>query len=70
MFRYVFFAAIFSLSGFAAAPESNENCPDGKKHYRATIRHIESGGIGYDNGYTTLEAFLASDPSQWKVTPF
>lgn len=35
-----------------------------------TLRHIESGGIGYEDGYTTLEAFLASDPSQWKLTPF
>ena len=70
MFRYVFFATVFSLSCFADSPETNENCPDGKKHCRAAIRHIESGGIGYDNGYTTFEAFLSSDPNQWKVTPF
>lgn len=69
MFRLVFFAAVLSLS-FAASSKENENCCDGKHHYRATIRHIESGGIGYENGYTTLETFLATDPSQWKVTPF
>ncbi|MBI3508660.1 MAG: inverse autotransporter beta domain-containing protein [Chlamydiia bacterium] len=70
MFRYVFLATVLSLSGFADDLKKDEACPDGKKHYRATVRHIESGGIGYDNGYTTLEAFLAPDPSQWKVTPF
>lgn len=36
----------------------------------ASLRHIESGGIGYDCGYTTLEMFLSSDPEKWSVTPF
>lgn len=70
MFRFVFFAAVLSLSGFADADKEQEICPDGKKHYRAAIRHIERGGIGYDDGYTTFEAFFASDPSLWTVTPF
>jgi hypothetical protein len=70
MFLFIFFATVLSLSCFAASSKENKNCPDGKQHYRATIRHIESGGIGYENGYTTLEAFLASDPSRWAVTPF
>jgi len=70
MFRYIFIASIFSLACFADSPEANEYYPDSKRTYRATLRHIESGGIGYDNGYTTLEAFLSSDPSQWKAAPF
>jgi hypothetical protein len=70
MVRFVIFTAALSLSSFAAADTKEESCSDGRRHYRATIRHIESGGIGYENGYTTLEAFLASDPSQWKITPF
>ncbi|MDP1609392.1 MAG: inverse autotransporter beta domain-containing protein [Chlamydiales bacterium] len=70
MLRFVFFAAILPLSCFAISSKATENCLDGKQHYRATIRHIESGGIGYEDGYTTLEAFLSSDPSQWDVTPF
>lgn len=70
MFRFVFFALMVPLSIFASARIEKENCPNGKEHYRATLRHIESGGIGYENGYTTIEAFLTSDPSQWKVTPF
>ncbi len=62
MFRLIIFAAIFPLSAFAAAQQ--------KQPSRAAVRHIEQGGIGYDKGYTTLEVFLASDPSQWTVTPF
>ncbi len=69
MFRFIFCAAL--LSSFTTASHTQkEPCADGKKHYRTTIRHIESGGIGYDQGYTTLEAFFASDPSRWSVTPF
>lgn len=70
MFRFIFLAAVLSLKCFAASSKANENCPNGKQHYRTTIRHIESGGIGYEDGYTTLAAFFASDPSQWAVTPF
>jgi hypothetical protein len=47
-----------------------EDYPTDIKSYRAAVRHIESGGIGYDNGYTTLEAFLSTDPNRWAVTPF
>lgn len=70
MFRYIFFATVLPLSCFAAPHKEEENCPNGKRHYRATVRHIESGGIGYKDGYTTLETFIASDPSRWKATPF
>jgi hypothetical protein len=70
MFRFVFLAAVLPLSSFADVHKEKEICPNGKQHYRVVLRHIESGGIGYSKGYTTLEAFLASDPSQWKATPF
>lgn len=70
MLRCAFFAAAFSLSSFTASSQAHENCPSGKQHYRVAIRHIESGGIGYENGYTTLEAFFASDPNRWKASPF
>jgi hypothetical protein len=70
MLRFVFFAAILFLNVFAHANEEKETCPKGKKQYRTSIRHIESGGIGYNDGYTTLELFLASDPNQWTITPF
>ncbi len=67
MFRISFCAAV--LSGFLSVLAPRETCGNGKQ-YRAAIRHIESGGIGYEHGYTTFEAFFASDPSQWGVTPF
>ena len=63
MIRFGFFAVIFPLSCFASE-DGNTN------HYRTTLRHIESGGIGYKKGYTTLEIFLAPNTNQWKVIPF
>jgi hypothetical protein len=48
----------------------NENCAPGPRHMRAAVRHIEAGGVGYNKGYSTLEAFIASDPNQWCVMPF
>ncbi|MEN9653898.1 MAG: hypothetical protein RL235_10 [Chlamydiota bacterium] len=59
-----------SINAFAIDHQEEESCPNGRRHYRTAIRHIESGGIGYNNGYTTLELFLASAPSHWSVTPF
>ena len=70
MFCLHFFAAMLPLSALAAAQAEEGTCARGKQHYRTTIRHIESGGIGYKDGYTTFEAFLAPDPSQWTITPF
>lgn len=75
MFRFIFCALVLSSFTAAQVPKKTSTngkqpCADGKRHYRTTIRHIESGGIGYDDGYTTFEAFFASDPSQWTVTPF
>lgn len=51
-------------------PTASEICPDGKRHYRVSARHIEGGGIGYSQGYTTLEGFFAPDPEQLFLMPF
>lgn len=32
---------------------------------QAVVRHIESGGIGYNDGYTTLEVFLSPEVNQY-----
>lgn len=58
----------------SAAPVLEAQC-DGccmwiPHHMRAGVRHIEGGGIGYSRGYSTLEAFLATDPGQWNAMPF
>lgn len=58
-----------SFSTMAKSP-SRDDCPNGEKHYRASVRHIEAGGIGYNQGYTTFETFLASDPGKWSLMPF
>lgn len=47
-----------------------QQCIPDSKHMRASVRHIEAGGIGYNKGYSTLETFIASDPNQWAVMPF
>ncbi|MGE5196229.1 MAG: inverse autotransporter beta domain-containing protein [Anaerolineae bacterium] len=65
----VCFASIAFAVNNAIEP-SSKACPSSQKHYRTTIRHIEGGGIGYNKGYTTLEAFLAPDPGKWPVMPF
>ena len=40
------------------------------QHYRASLRHIEAGGIGYKHGYTTLDGFFAPDPARCAPMPF
>lgn len=64
MLYFAFLALFLPLCMFA----SDESAQGG--FYRAALRHIEGGGIGYAEGYTTLEAFLAPDHTQWKLMPF
>ena len=49
---------------------SSECWSSEKQHYRMGLRHIEAGGIGYDNGYTTLEGFFAPSPDTSTIMPF
>jgi len=53
-------ACLFSLE-----TESQEaDCGKTSRPQRIEVKHIEAGGIGYSQGYTTLEGFfplLASD---------
>lgn len=49
---------------------AEETCLNPARYYRGAIRHIEKGGIGYDQGYTTLEFFLAPDVNQLAFKPF
>lgn len=54
----------------AIKPENSTACSSYKHPYRIAARHIEKGGIGYDQGYTTLEAFFAFNPQHLSTTPF
>lgn len=70
MSRFFIFSTALTLLATAYSEEQKQQCDHGKQYYRTTLRHIESGGIGYKYGYTTFQAFLATDPSMWPVTPF
>lgn len=41
-----------------------------KDHCRASIRHIKGSGLGYEQGYTTVEGFFAPGPDQVRWMPF
>ncbi len=47
-----FFACLTTIIAYSneETPPSSEICEDGKRHYRVALRHIESGGIGYNTG--------------------
>ena len=50
------------LCGATLAQASGKSsCCNEIKHMRIDARHIEAEGIGYNQGYTTLETFLAPD---------
>lgn len=74
MIFYLFFLSLLCSSSitlsehvpaYAAGWWTGEN-----QHYHIGLRHIESGGIGYDNGYTTVDGFVAPTPSISNVIPF
>lgn len=65
MFYLLICSLILPLSSFAYLYDCAE-----ENYYLAGLRHIEGGGLGYREGYTTLEMFFAKDPGQWKVMPF
>lgn len=46
------------------------SCVDYGNSMRISVRHIESGGVGYNDGYTTLEAFIGPPTGLWSVFPF
>jgi hypothetical protein len=76
MLKLFFLSVLLALGTILQAEECqnekeyNAPCAPGPKHMRAAVRHIESAGIGYNNGYTTLEVFLAQDPREWDIIPF
>lgn len=50
------------LTAMTFARDASKNFPADRPS-RLSIRHIERGGIGYNQGYTTFEGFFAPDPS-------
>ena len=45
-------------------------CPGKYQHCRGSVRHIDGGGIGYNQGYTTIEGFFAQEPDEIRFMPF
>lgn len=67
-YSLLFLACFTTIAAFS--DDIKPPCPYDKKHYRMSVRHIEGGGIGYSQGYTTLEGFFAPNPHQLILMPF
>ncbi len=70
MLKPYFLTALLSINLLMQADESSDDCYPSQYTRKASIRHIEGGGVGYNKGYSTLETFIASDPNLWSYTPF
>ncbi|HSX37679.1 MAG TPA: inverse autotransporter beta domain-containing protein [Chlamydiales bacterium] len=71
-FGAIFLACFMTIAMFSDGlePPGSDICQDGKRHARVSVRHIETGGVGYSEGYTTLEGFFAPDPEPLRMIPF
>lgn len=72
-YSLAFFLTTISLNHVLSSDASSMGFTDCYSHvhpYKLSARHIEQGGIGYDQGYTTFEGFFASDPAKVSVLPF
>jgi hypothetical protein len=49
-----------------AEGQDEQSCGCGPRPMRVTARHIEANGVGYDQGYTTLEGFFSQE-SNYKL---
>jgi len=62
VFGFICASTLFSaeaMSEEASAPEEDCCCGPGPRHMRAGLRYTTPRGIGYSQGYTTLEGFFA-----------
>ena len=73
---YTLLAACGQLNGLsvvgnsAAIPLKELECQSYTQSQRAYIKHIEGKGVGYNQGYTTLGAFLTPGAYYSSVLPF
>lgn len=59
---------LLSLTCEGAYPQE---CGETPSSYRTTVRHIEAKGVGYNQGYTSLDFFIAPHPTlAHKWVPF
>lgn len=57
--KVVFFGSLFAFAASASEQEQPVVC-EGPRSSRIDIRHLEYQGIGYDEGYTSLDLFLSN----------
>ena len=76
LFYFLAIAGLFSVSGYSSElnhepSKANRSCGNGPMPARIAIRHIEPNGVGYNQGYSTLEAFFSSyEPLKNQWVPF
>lgn len=76
-------ASLLSIDGYSQAsnpeppapnpvrPEQILSCGCGPKPVRIAVRHIEANGVGYNQGYSTMEAFFSPyEPLGGEWLPF
>jgi len=71
IFRCFLFSSLFAFSLYSdddTGQEQVHECNGGPKPFRVTMKHIEGGGIGYNQGYSTLEGFFSMN--KYRIVPF
>ena len=58
MKSHTLLSPLFALCAVAYASHEETVCGESKQPVRITARHIEANGVGYDQGYTTVEGFF------------
>lgn len=67
-FSYIL--SLFCLSALCAEEIDQERCPKGPRSERISVRHIESKGLGYSQGYSSVDLFLSLPKTYWYLMPF
>lgn len=71
---YLIFLSYFTTTGTVLtrdlATYQQQYFPSYKQHRRVSARNMINRGIGYDHGYTTVETFLAPNPTSHTFIPF
>jgi hypothetical protein len=66
----IFFVVILSSARMLVYAEQKISCDLGPVFARTSLRHIESNGIGYNTGYSTLDLFVAPGKDFHSWLPF
>jgi len=56
------------VQNLESAPTPSAKCQEDSRPFRVLVKHIEGGGIGYNQGYSTLGGFFSLN--KYSVIPF